>query len=120
MEKNPCLSCDYWDEERGGCSCSPLDRSYACPLEDGKETEEEPVRYYKVRHSYYLVGLYPLHDGVSIDAVLVPVDREDGRPYVMRTLSPDDLRRVFSPLGGIRSVMENFYPDGHFGMRVMF
>ena len=71
---------------------------------------------------YYLVGLYPLHDGVSIDAVLVPVDPADrlACPHCERALDADDLRRIFSPLGGIRSVMETFYPDGYFGMEVEF
>lgn len=91
-----------------------IDRSYACSLEDNI------VHYYKVRHEYYLVGLYPLYDGVTVEAVLVPVDREDDRPYVRRRLTAEDLRRVFSPLGGIRCVMESFYPDGHFGMKVVF
>lgn len=82
--------------------------------------DDESVRYYKVRHRYYLVGLYPLHDGVSVDAVLVPVEPEDGRPYCIRRLDADDLRRIFSPLGGIRSVMDSFYPDGYFGVEVEF
>lgn len=82
--------------------------------------EDESCRYYKVRHRYYLVGLYLLHDGVSVEAVLVPVDCGDGRPYAVRLLTPDDLRRVFSPLGGIRAVMDSFYPDGYFGMEVEF
>lgn len=71
---------------------------------------------------YYLVGLYPLHDGVSVNAVLVPVDPADrlAYPYFERRLDADDLRRIFSPLGGIRPVMEMFYPDGCFGMVVDF
>ena len=81
---------------------------------------KSPVACDNPRPMYHLVALYPLHDGVRVDAVLVPVDREDGRSYVKRTLTSDDLRRVFSPLGGIRCVMENFYPGGYFGMLVSF
>ena len=69
---------------------------------------------------YYLVGLYVLRDGVTKEAVLVPVDREDPAPYVVRQLRPEDLRSIFDPLGGIRPVMEGFYPDGCFGMEVDF
>lgn len=69
---------------------------------------------------YYLVGLYVLNGGVTKEAVLVPVDRGDPAPYVVRRLTSDDLRRLFSPLGGLRRVMEMFYPDGCFGMVVDF
>ena len=84
--------------------------------------EDQSCRYYKVRRKYYLVGLYPLHDGVSIDAALVPVDPADrlAYPHCERRLDADDLRRIFSPLGGIRPVMDMFYPDGCFGMEVEF
>ena len=75
-----------------------------------------------VPHFYYQVALYPSRDGASVDAVLVPINYEweNGLPYVIQTLSPDDLQRIFDPLGGIRRIMENFYPDGFFGMVVMF
>lgn len=36
---DPCYHCDYWDDEREGCTMPSFDRAYACPLEDERATE---------------------------------------------------------------------------------
>lgn len=35
----PCYDCGAWDDEREGCTMPPLDKAYACPLEDERATE---------------------------------------------------------------------------------
>lgn len=40
---NPCYGCDCWDEDMG-CLMAGVDRTYACPLEDGKEKEGDENR----------------------------------------------------------------------------
>ena len=37
---NPCLHCGFYDPDMG-CECSPLDRSYACPLFDSHNSQAE-------------------------------------------------------------------------------
>lgn len=36
---DPCYHCDYWDNEREGCTMPAFDKVYACPLEEEKATE---------------------------------------------------------------------------------
>ena len=32
-DQNPCLHCDCYDSNSGGCTMPSVDRLYACPLE---------------------------------------------------------------------------------------
>lgn len=39
MIENECFECGFWDEDFG-CTCSDLDKWYACPLEP-EPTEDD-------------------------------------------------------------------------------
>ena len=38
---NPCLDCDCYDPDLGGCTMPSIDRSYACPLEDTESGDSD-------------------------------------------------------------------------------
>lgn len=35
-----CLSCGFYDSDRGGCTCPSIDKWYACPLEPESTAED--------------------------------------------------------------------------------
>lgn len=39
MENKSCFDCGFWDGDFG-CTCSPLDKWYACPFESGARPED--------------------------------------------------------------------------------
>lgn len=43
---NECYDCDFWDSDREGCTCSSLDKWYACPIESSKPENQKELEEY--------------------------------------------------------------------------
>lgn len=41
-----CYDCGFWDSEVCGCTCSDLDKWYACPLESRKPENQQALQEY--------------------------------------------------------------------------
>lgn len=59
---NSCYCCDCWDEDAEGCTMSPIDRNYACPISEKQESvkkvqeivsEQPTVEAEKRTHAYW-------------------------------------------------------------------
>lgn len=41
-----CYKCGFWDSEREGCTCSSMDKWYACPIENEKPENKQALEEY--------------------------------------------------------------------------
>lgn len=41
-----CYNCGFLDSDREGCTCSSLDKWYACPFESAKSENQQALKEY--------------------------------------------------------------------------
>lgn len=89
MIDKECLTCDFYDPDYE-CTCSPLDRWYACPLEPEPKLEytgEDIVII--IRHDECKNFFVQFSDGVAYDVPYSAISDED---FVF--LHPEDDRSI--------------------------
>ena len=52
--KNPCLTCDCWDSDAGGCTMPHSDKWYACPIDSERPENKKAFDDMLTEYEEYL------------------------------------------------------------------